>query len=83
MFLVQFWGGPRTYEQLRGSPRLRGRHLRFAIGAAERDRWLLHMTAAVSASGVRGLEASQLQSYFAATADHLVNSPGAQADPEA
>ena len=47
MFLVQYWGGPRTYQQRRGHPRLRMRHAPFAIGPAERDAWLRHMREAV------------------------------------
>src|SRR5262245_3895947 len=50
LFLMQYWGGPRTYSATRGHPRLRMRHFRFAIGAAERDAWLRHMSAAVDAS---------------------------------
>src|SRR6478735_2623117 len=48
LFLAQYWGGPTTYDQERGHPRLRMRHAPFAIGAAERDRWLVHMRAAVA-----------------------------------
>src|SRR3712207_6943362 len=47
MFLEQYWGGPTTYSQQRGHPRLRMRHAPFAIGAAERDAWLRNMRAAV------------------------------------
>ena len=47
LFLIQYWGGPTTYSAQRGHPRLRMRHQRFAIGPAERDAWLGHMTAAV------------------------------------
>src|SRR5215218_7978796 len=45
--LMQYWGGPHTYSDRRGHPALRMRHARFAIGPAERDAWLRHMTAAV------------------------------------
>lgn len=47
MFLVQYWGGPRTYSDRRGHPRLRMRHAPFAIGEVERDAWLRHMRDAV------------------------------------
>ena len=47
LFLIQYWGGPSTYNEKRGHPRLRMRHQPFAIGQAERDAWLGHMTAAV------------------------------------
>ena len=47
LVLVQYWGGPNTYSDERGHPRLRMRHFPFAIGPAERDRWLVHMRAAI------------------------------------
>ena len=50
-FLEQYWGGPTTYSQERGHPRLRMRHAPFAIGPAERDAWLTHMRAAVDSLG--------------------------------
>ena len=46
-FLCQLWGGPPTYSIERGHPRLRMRHLPFAIGRAERDRWVEHMVTAL------------------------------------
>jgi hemoglobin len=74
LFLAQFWGGPRSYEEERGAPMLRARHLPFKVGARERDAWLAHMSAAVKAAGARPLEEAQLLSYFEATARHMVNS---------
>lgn len=50
LFLAQFWGGPPTYSEERGHPRLRARHLPFPIGLAERDAWLAHMMEAVDTS---------------------------------
>ncbi len=47
LFLMQYWGGPRSYDELRGHPRLRMRHAHFSIGEAERDAWLRHMRAAM------------------------------------
>lgn len=47
LFLGQYWGGPSTYSEERGHPRLRMRHLPFAIGGEERDHWLAHMRAAL------------------------------------
>ncbi len=47
MFLSQYWGGPREYSDRRGHPRLRRRHVPFAIGERERDAWLRHMRAAL------------------------------------
>jgi hemoglobin len=52
LFLVQYWGGPDTYSQQRGHPRLRRRHAPFAIGAAERDAWLHNMRAALDDVGL-------------------------------
>lgn len=49
MFLVQYWGGPSTYSELRGHPRLRMRHAEWVIGERERDAWLGHMRTAVEA----------------------------------
>jgi hemoglobin len=72
-FLIQFWGGPGTYSEERGHPRLRMRHLPFVIGAAERDAWVRHMTAAVRAAGLGGLDETQMLSYFESAATQRVN----------
>jgi len=77
LFLQQYWGGPGTYSQERGHPRLRMRHAPFVVGEPERDAWLLHMTAAIDSLVAEGrvpveVEA-QLRSYFTSTADFLVN----------
>jgi hemoglobin len=74
LFLAQFWGGPRTYDEERGSPRLRARHLPFKIDGDARDRWLGHMRAAVEESRLGALEKAQLLNYFEAAANHMVNS---------
>lgn len=47
MFLEQYWGGPRTYSDQRGHPRLRMRHAPYRIGPIERDAWLRCMRTAV------------------------------------
>jgi hemoglobin len=75
LFLAQFWGGPRSYDDERGSPRLRARHLPFKIDADARDRWLTHMRAAVEEARLGALEKAQLLTYFEAAANHMVNSP--------
>jgi len=77
LFFQQYWGGPGTYSEQRGHPRLRQRHAPFVIGAPERDAWLRHMAAALAAVVVeRGiapeLEAEILQ-YFIGAADFMVN----------
>ena len=76
LFLAQFWGGPRLYDEQRGHPRLRARHMPFKIGPEERDRWLQLMTAAVKDAHVGALEEAQLISYFSAASTHLINQPG-------
>jgi len=75
-FLVQYWGGPTTYSEERGHPRLRMRHAPFSIGAAERDAWFGHMAAAVRTSGAGDAEQAELLAYFEMAAAHLVNAPG-------
>jgi hemoglobin len=72
-FLMQYWGGPSVYQSSRGAPQLRARHARFAIGPAQRDAWVEHMSAAVKAGGLKPLDESQMLSYLAAAATHLVN----------
>jgi hemoglobin len=75
LFLIQYWGGPQTYSEQRGHPRLRMRHQPFAIGQAERDAWLGHMTAAVEsldlAPGVR----KALLDYFETASTAMINRP--------
>jgi hemoglobin len=72
-FLVQYWGGPTTYSEERGHPRLRMRHAHLAVGPAERDAWYRAMTASVVESDLDvGLERRFLD-YFATAADHLIN----------
>ena len=73
LFLVQYWGGPTTYSQERGHPRLRMRHVPFAIGPLERDRWLLHMRAAVAALEPPPEVADALERYFAFAAESMRN----------
>jgi hemoglobin len=74
-FLMQYWGGPTRYQSSRGAPQLRARHARFAIGPAERDAWIEHMSAAVREGGLKPLDETQMLSYLAAAASHLVNTP--------
>jgi hemoglobin len=76
MFLVQYWGGPDTYTQQRGHPRLRMRHAPFAIGPAERDAWLRHMGEAVDSLQLGEELSRPLLDYFAMAARGLQNQPG-------
>ena len=73
LFLIQYWGGPRTYDELRGHPRLRMRHARFAIGEAERDAWLRNMRVALDELGLDDASAAQLWDYLVMAAHSLVN----------
>jgi hemoglobin len=73
LFLAQYWGGPRTYDEERGHPRLRQRHFPFAIGPAERDRWLLHMRAALAEVSPPAEVADALERYFDMAAEAMRN----------
>jgi hemoglobin len=73
LFLIQYWGGPTTYDDERGHPRLRMRHVPFAIGPAERDRWLTHMRAAIAAVAPPTDVAAELERYFTMAAEAMRN----------
>jgi len=73
LFLIQYWGGPDTYSARRGHPRLRLRHQPFAIGQAERDAWLRHMTAAVESLDVSPAVRKALLDYFETTSTAMIN----------
>ena len=74
LFLIQYWGGPQTYIEQRGHPRLRMRHAPFHVGPSARDAWLRAMTIAVDSAGLPAAARDQLMSYFVSTAEHMVNS---------
>ena len=77
LFLTQFWGGPQTYSEQRGHPRLRMRHAPFVIGETEREAWLRHMTAAVRAEVEAGTlsdeDEARMLGYFAHSARFMMN----------
>jgi hemoglobin len=77
LFLGQYWGGPTTYSDERGHPRLRMRHARFVIAEAQRDAWLRHMTAAVDSlvveRDVHPVVEARLLDYFAMAAEGMIN----------
>jgi hemoglobin len=73
LFLAQYWGGPRTYDDERGHPRLRMRHAPFAIDAAARDRWLELMRAALAAEAPPADVAARLDAYLEMAADAMRN----------
>ena len=76
LFLGQYWGGPATYSEQRGHPRLRMRHGHFLVGRRERDAWYAAMAASVAESGAPAELQTRLLDYFAMAADHMINSAG-------
>jgi hemoglobin len=75
LFLIQYWGGPSTYSEVRGHPRLRLRHQPFAIGQAERDAWLRHMTEAVDSLDLAPAVRKALLDYFDTASTAMINQP--------
>ncbi len=73
MFLEQYWGGPTTYSDTRGHPRLGQRHAPFAVTPAARDRWLAHMHTALEESGMSPEHKQQFWEYIVRAAHFLVN----------
>lgn len=73
LFLIQYWGGPTTYDDERGHPRLRMRHAPFAIGPAARDRWLEVMGSALAEVAPAADVAGELERYFAMAAEAMRN----------
>ena len=72
-FLVQYWGGPGTYSEQRGHPRLRMRHAPFPIGDVERDAWFRHMADAVRGGGLPPEVEASVLAYFESASTHLIN----------
>lgn len=72
-FLEQYWGGPATYSEQRGHPRLRQRHMPFRVNPEARDRWLLHMRAAVDTLGLSQQDDAILWAYLDRAAHAMVN----------
>jgi hemoglobin len=73
LFLAQYWGGPRTYDEERGHPRLRMRHAPFGIGPAERDAWLRHMHTSIAAAGAPPAVSERLLAYVDMAAEAMRN----------
>jgi hemoglobin len=76
LFLIQYWGGPRTYGERRGHPRLRMRHAPFSIGGPERDAWLTHMRAAVDELELSEQLDKMLWDYLLMAANSMINKMG-------
>jgi hemoglobin len=74
MFLEQYWGGPRTYSEQRGHPRLRMRHGPFLVTPVARDRWLTHMRDAIDSLNLAPAHEAELWSYMERAAHSMVNS---------
>lgn len=75
MFLEQYWGGPTTYQENRGHPRLRMRHAGFHINAAARDAWLNAMHVVINEIEMDAVLRGQLWSYLEMAANSMVNQP--------
>lgn len=74
LFLEQYWGGPTAYQQLRGHPRLKMRHVPFKINPLARERWLLHMRTAVDSIQLAPLLEAELWGYLDRAATAMLNS---------
>jgi hemoglobin len=76
LFLMQYWGGPTTYSDHRGHPRLRMRHAPFQVDAAAHDAWLKHMRVAVDELGLSPAHEAQLWRYLTYAAASMINTAG-------
>ncbi|MFT3860352.1 globin [Micropruina sp.] len=74
MFLEQYFGGPKTYSEQRGHPRLRLRHGPFAVTPTQRDRWLHHMLDALDSLALDPDDDAELRDYLVRAAQFMVNS---------
>lgn len=75
LFLEQYWGGPNTYSQRRGHPRLRMRHVPFPVNSVNRDKWLAFMRTALDELNLPQLQDATLWDYFERAAHSLQNTP--------
>lgn len=73
LFMEQYWGGPKTYSETRGHPRLRMRHAPFAVTPEQRDRWLRHMHAAIDTLDLEAGDEVELREYMDRAAQFMVN----------
>ncbi len=76
LFLIQYWGGPGWYSERRGHPRLRMRHMPFAIGRRERDAWMGHMRAAIDSLELPKAVREAFLEYFEDAATAMMNRGG-------
>ena len=75
LFLVQYWGGPTTYSEQRGHPRLRMRHAPFPVDERARDHWLKHFRAALDSVDLTPEQDAQFWAYVTHAATFMVNTP--------
>lgn len=76
LFLEQYWGGPSTYSQTRGHPRLRMRHAPFAVTPDAKDRWLRHFRAGLDAVELTPEQDAEFWAYAQHAAQFMINTPG-------
>lgn len=74
LFLAQYWGGPTTYSDNRGHPRLRMRHAPFAVTPLARDHWLQHFRAGLDSVDLTPEQDAQFWDYVTHAAQFMVNS---------
>jgi len=72
-FLQQYFGGPQTYSEQRGHPRLRMRHSPFKVNPEARERWLAHMRRALDTLQLSLLDDGEMWDYFERAALSMVN----------
>jgi hemoglobin len=73
LFLAQYWGGPPTYSEQKGHPRLRMRHAPFAIGQPERDAWIAGMLAALEDCDMPEVAREMMRDYFVTASTAMIN----------
>ncbi len=73
LFLVQYWGGPTTYSDTRGHPRLRARHAPFAVNPEAKDHWLMHFRTALDSVELTPEQDAQFWDYVTHAAQFMVN----------
>lgn len=76
LFLAQYWGGPSTYSDSRGHPRLRMRHATFAVTPTARDHWLKHFRAGLDEAGLTPAQDAQFWAYVEHAAQFMINTVG-------
>jgi hemoglobin len=76
LFLMQYWGGPTTYSDTRGHPRLRMRHAPYAVTPTAREHWVAHMRVAVDSLALPAALHDRLWDYLSSAAFAMVNTPG-------